>query len=195
MTPIRTERLILRNWEDRDREVFHRINSDERVMEFFPFRLDRAEADTKMDEFRDWIAEDGYGFAAAEIAVTAECIGFVGLFDTDHLPFLPAGTVEIGWRLAPEFWGKGYVTEAAETWLTYGFEKLGLDEIVSFAVEDNRRSTAVMERLGMTADPASDFDHPDIPDSHPHLKRHALYRLSRQDWQARKRAACWPPFL
>lgn len=81
-----------------------------------------------------------------------ECIGFIGLLDTDHLPFLPAGTVEIGWRLAPEFWGHGYVTEAAEAWLAYGFETLGLEEIVSFAVKDNSRSTAVMERLGMVAD-------------------------------------------
>jgi RimJ/RimL family protein N-acetyltransferase len=97
MKPIRTERLILRNWEDRDRELFHRINSDERVMEFFPFRRNRAQADAKMDEFRAWIAEDGYGFAAAEIAAIGECIGFVGLLDTDHLPDLPAGTVEIGW--------------------------------------------------------------------------------------------------
>ncbi|RUY78945.1 GNAT family protein, partial [Mesorhizobium sp. M7A.F.Ca.CA.003.01.2.1] len=83
----------------------------------------------------------------------------------------------------------GYVTEAADAWLAYGFETLGLDEIVSFAVAANRRSTAVMQRLGMSADPSADFDHPSIPDSHPHLKRHVLYRLSRQDWQARKRAA------
>ncbi|KRB33181.1 GNAT family acetyltransferase [Mesorhizobium sp. Root695] len=189
MKTMRTERLILRNWEDRDRDLFHRINSDEQVMEFFPFRRDRAEADAKMDEFRAWIAEDGYGFAAAEITATSECIGFIGLLDTDHVPSLPAGTVEIGWRLTPEFWSKGYVTEAAEAWLAYGFETLGLDEIVSFAVVANRRSTAVMQRLGMTADPSGDFDHPSIPDSHPHLKRHVLYRLSRQDWQARKRAA------
>ncbi|UVK36304.1 GNAT family N-acetyltransferase [Mesorhizobium sp. AR10] len=189
MKPIRTERLILRNWEDRDRELFHRINSDERVMEFFPFRRDRAAADAKMDEFRTWIAQDGYGFAAAEIIETRQCIGFVGLLDTDHMPFLPAGTIEIGWRLAPEFWGKGYVTEAAEAWLAYGFETLGLEKIVSFAVEANRRSTAVMERLGMTADPTSDFDHPDIPDSRPDLKRHVFYRLSREDWQERKKAA------
>jgi RimJ/RimL family protein N-acetyltransferase len=189
MKPIRTERLILRNWEDRDRELFHRINSDERVMEFFPFRRDRATADAKMDEFRDWIAEDGYGFAAAEIAATGECIGFVGITGTDHLDFLPATMIEIGWRLAPEFWGKGYVTEAAEAWLAYGFESLDLEEIVSFAVEANRRSTTVMQRLGMTADPSSDFDHPDIPDSHPGLKRHVFYRLSRKDWQAKKKAA------
>jgi RimJ/RimL family protein N-acetyltransferase len=189
MKPIHSERLILRNWEDRDRELFHRINSDERVMEFFPFRRDRAQADAKLDELRAVIDHDGYGFAAAEIAATGECIGFVGITGTGHLPFLPAGTVEIGWRLAPEFWGKGYVSEAAEAWLAYGFETLGLDEIVSFAVDDNRRSTAVMGRIGMTADPSADFDHPGIPDSHPALKRHVFYRLSRVDWSARKRAA------
>jgi len=189
MKPMRTERLILRNWEERDRELFHRINSDERVMEFFPFRRDRAAADAKMDEFRAMIEEDGHGFAAAEIAATGECIGFVGITGTDHLDFLPADVIEIGWRLAPEFWGKGYVTEAADAWLAYGFETLGLGEIVSFAVHDNHRSTAVMERLGMTADPTSDFDHPSVPDSHPHLKRHVFYRLARQQWQAQKRAA------
>ena len=189
MRPIRTERLILRNWEDRDRKLFHRINSDERVMEFFPFRRNRAETDAKMDEFRGWIEEDGYGFAAAEIAATGECIGFVGLLDTDDVPSLPYSAIEIGWRLAPEFWGKGYVTEASEAWLAFGFETLKLDEIVSFAVAENHRSTAVMKRLGMRADPSADFDHPDVPDSHPHLKRHVMYRLSREDWQARKRTA------
>ncbi|MER9893649.1 GNAT family N-acetyltransferase [Mesorhizobium sp. M0119] len=189
MTPIRTERLILRNWEDRDRELFHRINSDERVMEFFPFRRDRAQSDAKMDELRNAIDGNGFGFAAAEIAATGECIGFVGITGTDHLPFLPPGTIEIGWRLAPEFWGKAYVTEAAEAWLAHGFEALGLKEIVSFAVEGNRRSIAVMERIGMTADPASDFDHPGVPDSHTALRRHVFYRLSRTDWHARKRAA------
>lgn len=190
MKPMRTERLILRNWEDRDRELFHRINSDEQVMEFFPFRHDRAATDAKMDEWRGVIDRDGYGFAAAEIITTGECIGFVGITGTDHMPFLPAGTIEIGWRLAPEFWGKGYVTEASEAWLDYGFETLGLGEIVSFAVENNRRSTAVMERLGMTADPSADFDHPGIPASQPALKRHVFYRLSRAAWeQTRKRAA------
>ncbi len=186
MKPIRTDRLILRNWEERDRELFHRINSEDRVMEFFPFRRDRRQADAKMGELRETIDRDGYGFAAAEIAATGQCIGFVGITGTDYLPFLPAGTIEIGWRLAPEFWGKGYVTEASEAWLAFGFETLGVDEIVSFAVEENHRSTAVMKRLGMRPDPGADFDHPAVPDSHPHLKRHVMYRLSREGWQARK---------
>ena len=102
-------------------------------------------------------------------------------------PLVPAGTIEIGWRLAPEFWGFGYVTEAAEALLDFGFETLGREEIISFAVWNNRRSTAVMERLGMRRDPAADFDHPRVPDTHPELKRHVLYRLSREDWRARSR--------
>jgi RimJ/RimL family protein N-acetyltransferase len=182
MTPIRTERLILRNWEDRDRDLFHRINSDERVMEFFGFRRDRAEADAVMERRRQEIAEDGYGFSAVEIAATGECIGFTGIVLAELEPCFPADMIEVGWRLAPEFWGKGYVTEAARAWLSFGFTTIGLPEIVSFAVPANRRSTAVMERLGMRRDPSSDFDHPKVPDSHPHLKRHAFYRLARQDW-------------
>jgi RimJ/RimL family protein N-acetyltransferase len=181
--PIRTERLILRNWEERDRPLFRRINADERVMEFFPFRRNPAEADAKMDELRAAIERDGFGFAAAEIAATGECIGFAGITRTEHLPFLPRGTVEIGWRLAPEHWGKGYVTEAARAWLAFAFETLRLDEIVSFAVWNNRRSIAVMERLGMRREPSGDFDHPAVPDTHPHLKRHAMFRLQAQDWR------------
>ncbi|WP_157015788.1 GNAT family N-acetyltransferase [Mesorhizobium xinjiangense] len=186
MKPIETKRLILRNWEERDRGLFYRINSDDTVMEFFPFRPDHAASDEMMDRIHDAIHEKGFGFAAAEIAETGETIGFVGLQETNDLPGLPARTIEIGWRLAPEFWGKGYVTEAAEAWLSYGFESLCLGEIVSFAVTGNERSTAVMRRIGMTRDAAGDFDHPAVPDSHPHLKRHVLYRLSRGDWLARR---------
>jgi RimJ/RimL family protein N-acetyltransferase len=187
MKPIRTERLILRNWEDRDRDLFHRINSDDRVMEFFPFRRNRAQADAVMNRMRQDISTHGFGWTAAEIAATGTCIGFVGLHAAEIEPLIPAGTIEIGWRLAPEFWGHGYVTEAAEALLDYGFDALDRDEIISFAVWNNVRSTAVMQRLGMRRDPA-DFDHPGVPDTHPELQRHALYRLSRDDWRTRKRA-------
>jgi RimJ/RimL family protein N-acetyltransferase len=184
MTPIRTNRLVLRNWEERDRMLFHRINSDDRVMEFFGFRRDRGQADALLDMLRDRIDTLGYGFTAAEISATGQCIGFVGLMPTDLEPFFPDGTIEIGWRLAPEFWGHGYVTEAARAWLEFAFDRLGLDHVVSFAVWNNERSTAVMRRLGMKADPASDFDHPRVPHTHPELKPHVVYRLSAKDWRA-----------
>ncbi|MBX9451331.1 MAG: GNAT family N-acetyltransferase [Mesorhizobium sp.] len=186
MMRLETERLIIRNWEDRDREPFHRINSDDDVMQFFPFRRSRAEADAFLDRIRAENEARGYGFSALELKETGACIGFAGLYPDDVAPSRPAGAVEIGWRLAPEFWGKGYVSEAAEALLVFGFEELGLEEIISFAVWNNDRSTAVMRRIGMTRDPEGDFDHPRVPDTHPQLKRHVLYSLKRQDWASRR---------
>lgn len=187
MKAMRTERLILRNWEHRDRDLFFRINADPRVMEFFPFRRTRDEADAFFDRLRAEVETRGHGFAAAEIVASGECIGFVGLKETSLEPLIPAGIPEIGWRLAPEHWGKGYVTEAARAWLDYGFRDLQAPEIVSFAVASNDRSTAVMRRLGMTADPSRDFDHPNVPDTHPALRRHVFYSLSRESWQRQAR--------
>ena len=183
MIRLETPRLILRNWEERDRALFHRINSDEEVMRFFPFRRTRAEADAFMDRLRADNEARGYGFSALEAKETGESIGFAGLHPDAVAPSRPAGAVEIGWRLAPEHWGKGYVSEAAAALLRFGFETLDLDEIISFAVWNNDRSTAVMRRIGMTAEPASDFDHPRVPDSHPHLMRHVFYRITREAWR------------
>lgn len=188
MRPILTERLVIRNWEEGDRGLFHRLNSDEQVMEFFPFRRDRVQSDQLFDRLRQDIDDRGFGFAALELKQTGECIGFAGLHPAD-VSSLPPGTIEIGWRTIPEHWGNGYVTEAANAWLDYGFEALGLTEIVSFAVWNNKRSIAVMERIGMTADPSRDFDHPAVPNSHPHLKRHVLYRISDEKWRQRRASA------
>lgn len=180
MTPFLTERLILRNWEDRDRALFHRINSDDAVMEFFGFRRSRAGSDAMMERMKGDISTRGYGFCAAEIARTGETIGFVGL-NTAALPgILPDDAVEIGWRLAPEYWGKGYATEAARAWLAFAFRTLRLDDVVSFAVWNNMRSVAVMRRIGMTRVDDGDFDHPRV--AAPSLNPHALFRITRDDW-------------
>jgi len=178
MKPLRTDRLILRNWEDPDRDLFFRINSDDTVMEFFPFRRDRRQSDELMDTLAGRIEEHGFGFCALEIAATGETAGFAGLSLTEGIPGVPDNSIEIGWRLAPEFWGKGYVTEAAIAWLDWGFANLEAEEIVSFAVDGNHRSTAVMQRIGMKRDISRDFDHPKVPDTHPQLKRHVFYALS-----------------
>lgn len=183
MKPIRTQRLILRRWEERDRPLFHRINSDDQVMRFFPVRRSRAQSDAVMDHFLSVIDENGFGFTAAEIAETGETIGFIGLQPCDvEADSYPNDAVEIGWRLAPEFWGEGYATEGASAWLDYGFQTAALDEIISLAVWNNDPSTAVMKRLGMRYDEGADFDNPKVPDTHPHLKRHVVYRISREEW-------------
>ena len=167
MTPIRTERLLIRNWKDRDRALFHRINSDEEVMAFFPFRRTQAESDAFLDRLRSSIEQYGFGFTALENLETGACMGFAGLNRQSVVPTLPPDTIEIGWRLAPEYWGKGYVTEAAKALLAFGFRHFGLDEVVSFAVWNNDRSTAVMDRIGMRRDLAGDFD---IQESRTHIR-------------------------
>ncbi|MAS04074.1 MAG: GNAT family N-acetyltransferase [Ahrensia sp.] len=186
MTPhLETERLILRPWEERDRDIFYEINSDPQVMEFFPFRRDRQQSDAFFETLLLRQAER-LTFPALELRETGECLGFCGLHDGDVEPAFPAGTVEVGWRLATRHWGKGYATEGACTALKHGFETLGLPEIVSFAVHDNNRSTSVMERIGLRREPARDFDHPHIPDTHAHLKRHVVYRITAEDWRTKK---------
>ncbi len=182
MTPILTERLVIRNWRESDRELFHRINSDESVVAFFPNRRSRAESDAFMDEERAEIDADGYGWTAVELVATGQCIGWTGLKETAIEGVAPEGSHEIGWRLVPEFWGKGYVTEAASALIDFAFNKVDLSEVISFAVWNNTRSTAVMERLGMRYE--RDFTHHSIPETHPHLARFKLYRLAKADWSA-----------
>ena len=71
---------------------------------------------------------------------------------------------EVGWGLVREAWGKGYALEAARAAITDGFERVGLEAIVSMTAVTNERSQAVMRRLGMTHDPAEDFEHPRVPE-------------------------------
>lgn len=179
-----TPRLVVRNWKDDDRPLYHEINSDPEVMRFFPYLRSRAEADVIMDTVCERVRDTGYGFYALELKESGKPIGFCGINRTALAPALPDGTVEIGWRLARPFWGAGLATEASLELLRLGFEDRRLDEIVSFAVADNRRSTAVMERIGLKRRPDRDFYHPRIPDTHPHLKPHVVYALSQDEWRA-----------
>jgi ribosomal-protein-alanine N-acetyltransferase len=173
---LETERLRLREWRAADCEPFARMNADPRVMEFFPGMLTREESDALVERALAHFARHGYGMWAAELRESGEFIGFVGLnIPAFEAHFTPC--VEIGWRLAAEHWGRGLATEGAREAMRYGFDDLGLKEIVSFTVTGNVRSRRVMEKLGMTRDPADDFDHPQIAEGHP-LRRHVLYRRS-----------------
>ena len=173
-------RICLRGWRDEDREAFAAMNSDARVMEFFLSPLSRVESDAMVDRIQEHFSERGFGLWAIEVPEVAPFIGFAGLaVPRFNAHFTPC--VEVGWRLAFERWGHGYATEAARLALGYGFGTLAFSEIVSFTSTTNHRSRAVMERLGMRRDPADDFDHPAMPESHP-LRRHVLYRLGSDSY-------------
>lgn len=181
-TIIETPRLLLRNWQENDRAFFHEINSDPVVMEFFPALRSREESDALMDRVVTMINDDCFGFYALQDKNTGDTVGFTGLMRTDLEPFMPKGVLEIGWRLAQRYWGKGYVTEAALASLAYAFDERAEDEVVSFAVHNNHRSISVMQRIGMVSNPQRAFDHPKVPDTHPQLKRHVLYTINKQQW-------------
>lgn len=148
-----------------------------------PKLLSREESDAVVARLEAHRATHGFGMLAVELKTSGQFIGAVGLMKPSFdAPFMPC--VEIGWRLQRAHWGKGYVQEAAEACLRFGFETLGLDEIVSLTILANTRSWHVMERLGMLRDATCDFEHPALPPGHP-LRPHILYRLARQRFLGR----------
>lgn len=152
------------------------MNSDPEVMAHFPAMLSRADSDALVDRIEGAFDRDGFGLWAVEVVASGEFVGFTGLaMHRFEAHFTPA--VEVGWRLARPAWGNGFASEAARAALGVAFGEVGLAEVVSFTSEGNIRSQAVMRRLGMTHDPADDFDHPALPSGHP-LRRHALYRIT-----------------
>lgn len=176
---IRTERLVLRRWQDADLEPFAAMNADPEVMEHFPSPLSKAESDAMVERIEAGFDRRGFGLWA--VTVEDRLIGFTGLsVPSFEAHFMPA--VEIGWRFARASWGQGYGSEAARAALAYGFEEAGLSEIVSFTTTANQRSEAMMRRIGMTHDPADDFDHPRLLDD-DRMRRHVLYRLTADRWR------------
>jgi RimJ/RimL family protein N-acetyltransferase len=178
MTPasLTTERLILRPWRDEDFAPYAAINADARVMEHYPTTQTQAESDLGALRIKTRIEEQGWGLWAMELRSSGAFVGFTGLqrppFEAHFTP-----CIEIGWRVAYGHWGHGLAPEAARASLAYGFEQLGLDEIVAMTATPNRRSMRVMEKIGMTRDPGDDFDMPRLPEGH-RLRRHVLYRKS-----------------
>jgi RimJ/RimL family protein N-acetyltransferase len=172
---IRTSRLLLRPWRDEDIAGFAEMSADPAVMEYL---LPLSERGLSVEA---WVArarahwdEHGFGQWVVELPGEASFIGVVGLGLVGYqAPFTPA--VEVAWRLARAYWDRGYATEAAHAAVDYGFDRLGLGEIVALTVPANQRSRRVMERLGMTRAPEDDFDHPRLPEGL--LKGHVLYRL------------------
>ena len=174
---LKTERLHLRRWVPSDRDPFAVLNSDPSVMRHFPGILSREESDALAGRIESSFDLNGFGLWAVEVPNLASFIGFVGIaiprFEAHFTP-----CVEIGWRMAAQYWNRGYASEAARAALRFGFEILQLEEIVSFTVPGNLPSRRVMEKIGMLHDATDDFDHPSLPAGHP-LRRHVLYRIAR----------------
>ncbi len=175
MPEILTPRLKLRAWKEEDKEPFFKLNSDPRVMEFMPKLLSKQESDNFFERINLGFKKHGYSFFAVELIENKRFIGLIGLSIPKFESFFTP-CVEIAWRLAYNYWGKGYATEGAKASLDYGFNELNLSEIVSFTVPQNLRSRQVMQRIGMTF--INEFEHPSLPEGHC-LKKHVLYKTPK----------------
>jgi ribosomal-protein-alanine N-acetyltransferase len=175
-TTLETQRLALRPWRDDDLAAWLEMSGDPRVMEFF-LPSPPGYAEKMAVRVREQFEADGYGWWAIEVKGGAPFAGVIALQMVPfEAPFTPA--MEVGWRLAREHWGKGYASEGATAALRFAFDVLRCEEVVAMTAAVNVRSQRVMQRLGMTHDPADDFDHPRIPFG-DRLRRHVLYRLPR----------------
>ena len=181
MTTLATPRLSLSIPRDDDRVDFRALSADPLVMKHFPSVQSADESDALVAKSQQSFAANGFGLFTVRTRDEGQFVGFVGLaVPTFEASFMPC--VEIGWRLRTACWGQGYATEAAAAALGFGFEVCDLAEIVSFTAVENAPSWRVMARLGMSHDPAEDFDHPRVARGH-RLERHVLYRLPRATWR------------
>jgi RimJ/RimL family protein N-acetyltransferase len=170
---IETERLFLRPWRLDDRETFARIVADAEVADWLGgARVQAPDYFDAMLAFRD---QHGHGSLAITLKPDGAVIGRVGLRrmppEWNH-PM--GGEVEVGWLLARDAWGHGYASEAGAAVLAWGFAALRVPEIFSWTAEANRRSQAVMRRVGMVRASSRDFDQPDVAADDP-LRRHVVY--------------------
>ncbi|TNF65355.1 MAG: N-acetyltransferase [Gammaproteobacteria bacterium] len=180
MIIVETQRLILRTWQIDDISPMTKVNEDLKVMKYFPSIGNRDTTAWLIGRLEQHHNDHGFSLYPVILKQTNEMIGFVGLLTVGfQAHFTPA--VEIGWRLGSQCWGNGYAPEAAYAMLEFGFNKIGLEKIVSFTVKDNLNSRRVMEKIGMTYDYKNDFNHPKIDTKNP-LSKHVLYEIYKNDY-------------
>ncbi len=173
MIYFETERLIFRDWTERDLDEFRIMNKDHRVMEYFTKTLTDEETDRFYQVIQEEFRNYGYGLYAVETKHNHDFIGFIG-FHWASFPSAFTPCIEIGWRLKYEAWGNGYATEGAKACLNYGFETLGIKKVYSFTSKINLPSENVMKKIGL--EKVSEFEHPNIQEGNP-LRSHLLYCL------------------
>ena len=179
---FRSERLGFRAWKEEDLILLNRLNSIREVMRYFPNIPDQEQNSGLLQRMMTQYHQRGYCYFPVEELESEQFVGFIGLAYQDYPASFTPG-VDIGWRLLPEFWGKGLATEGAIKALEFGFREMGLERIFSIASAINSPSIAVMQKIGMNF--LCDFTHPKLQD-HPDLASCAVYELTKTDYLGKR---------
>jgi ribosomal-protein-alanine N-acetyltransferase len=143
---LETARIILLPWDSQDWLTFRHIATDPRVMRYISAGVPWPDKQVIAFVDRQRLHFEKLSYCLWKLMVKGDLklAGFCGLQPLDDLD-----GIEIGWWLAPKHWGKGIATEAARAAMQDGFERCGLERIVAVALQENRASTRIMEKLGM----------------------------------------------
>ncbi|WP_095102313.1 GNAT family N-acetyltransferase [Pseudomonas sp. Irchel 3A5] len=167
---LQTERMTLRQLSSADVLPMAQILSDPEVMRY-SVRGILSESATA--EFVDWSSQSYalHGFGPWAVVETASGV-LMGFCALNQETVDGAEEVEIGYRLAPQFWGRGLATEIVRATLTYGFERLELPSIIAIVQPANVASVRVIQKVGFNAFVYSQY----------HRLGVKIYRLNREEW-------------
>lgn len=143
-----SERLGFRNWRLTDIDPMHEINSDEKVMEFFPGLPTISQTTEFVERMKKQFEDNKFCYFAVEKLEDNKFIGFIGLCEQSYnAEFTPC--IDIGWRITSKEWHKGFATEGAKRCLEYGLNDLKIETIYSIAPKINTKSEHIMTKIGL----------------------------------------------
>jgi RimJ/RimL family protein N-acetyltransferase len=183
---LTTSRLTLRTFRVDDLPAYAALNADPEVARYLGGPLSRVDSDDIAEWANECYAAEGIGLLAVERREDGDFVGMCGLHHQQSIP----DEVEVGWRLAHAHWGQGYATEAATAWLDHGFGRLGLPRVISITDPPNRRSLAVMHRLGMQFEREAEVEDNGV------MFDAVIHAISAEQWKDRAAAgacACLVP--
>jgi ribosomal-protein-alanine N-acetyltransferase len=165
-----TERMSLERILPEDVEDMVAMHQDDRFVEVFGHRSTPEHVRAfSAKHIEDW---DRRGWSLWTIRDRDTGV-FIGRGGIRPVTIDGVDEVELGYAFLPEWWGRGLATEMSRTALEVGFDRLGLEDVVSFTMPANERSRHVMEKLGFT------FERDFVWADHSHV----LYRITREEWR------------
>ena len=181
MIHLETDRLILRDYSDKDFDVYFRLKSDAKTMYYLQDIQAHSTAEAR-SEFSEVLADQDslsrqYYFLHMELKETHEQIGSIGYTVTDSTPV--GKIVHLGYFSYPEYWGKGYTSEALKRLLEYAFTENNVYRVTTGCLKENKGSERVMQKNGMIRE----AEHLDYEWHDGKMKTRLEYRLLRHEWE------------
>jgi RimJ/RimL family protein N-acetyltransferase len=183
-----TERLRLREWDERDERTFYEIMNTPAVMRWLGGVQTPGVWRNAFERLRSYQRDWGHTFWIVERKSDQQLLGFCGL-KRINAPGAGAirGEFEVGWRLREDAWGQGIAKEAAVASIDLAFERFGARHVIALTVPGNAASQGLMKRLGMTRREDLDFVDQRFP-ADSEVNPAIVYRIDAADWPAARAA-------